>query len=398
MRNDMHVDTKLCFHQQDKGNYCGPAVAQMVLDQLGIPLAMVCQNGLNGQIPGSATNNGGTQPTELCYLLNLNRPRRGSDFALGSDGCAAAGCRRIVRALAHSGIAVPALVFGDHWIAVTGAVYDASDPFLSVQGFFINNPEPTVRSSNEGGYGLPPPPHAAGDTCGQGGHYFGSADTYVTTYAWLTEYWDVPFKNGNFVTITKGSGFGDAATGGARQPRVTSAPREITADDAICIAMSGIAEARLDRLGPLACKLAGARPSRTPPIMCSKLGAEPDIGAPDFIVFLQKDDEVDYAAFARVALTGEFLGVQAPPAYVPSPNRLFDLASAAVEAYALRSNRTGVSSAVRQRLFTTHPTLVWRPCRQSMSPFSPFVQINIAGAVLYLAGDGRIYTQLDAHG
>lgn len=41
-----------------------------------------------------------------------------------------------------------------------------------------------------------------------------------------------------------------------------------------------------------------------------------------------------------------------------------------------------------------HPVLVWKPCRQSPSPFLPFYQFSVGGSFEYLRVDGEVFSEL----
>lgn len=49
---------------------------------------------------------------------------------------------------------------------------------------------------------------------------------------------------------------------------------------------------------------------------------------------------------------------------------------------------------VRPEVVCVHPTLVWKPCRESLSPFSPFHLITVGGRHLYVPVDGAVFTAL----
>jgi hypothetical protein len=41
-----------------------------------------------------------------------------------------------------------------------------------------------------------------------------------------------------------------------------------------------------------------------------------------------------------------------------------------------------------------HPVLVWKPCRQSVSPFLPFHQFSVGSSLVYLRVDGQLFNAL----
>lgn len=49
---------------------------------------------------------------------------------------------------------------------------------------------------------------------------------------------------------------------------------------------------------------------------------------------------------------------------------------------------------VRPEVFCHHPTLVWKPCRESLSPFFPFHLFTIGDHRIYLRSDGALFTAL----
>ena len=51
----------------------------------------------------------------------------------------------------------------------------------------------------------------------------------------------------------------------------------------------------------------------------------------------------------------------------------------------LRLRREGLSAA---------PTLVWKPCRESLTPYMPFTQVTYGKHTLYVRTDGKVFTSL----
>jgi hypothetical protein len=49
---------------------------------------------------------------------------------------------------------------------------------------------------------------------------------------------------------------------------------------------------------------------------------------------------------------------------------------------------------LRDELFCVYPTLVWRPCRESLSPFYPFRMLTVGSHRVYIRTDGAVFTQL----
>ena len=49
---------------------------------------------------------------------------------------------------------------------------------------------------------------------------------------------------------------------------------------------------------------------------------------------------------------------------------------------------------VRREAYCLYPTLVWRPCRESLSPFVPFHMVTVGDHRIYVRLDGRIFAGL----
>jgi hypothetical protein len=54
----------------------------------------------------------------------------------------------------------------------------------------------------------------------------------------------------------------------------------------------------------------------------------------------------------------------------------------------------GVRVPVRREALCQYPTLVWRPCRESLSPMYPFHMFTIGSERIYVRIDGAIFTSL----
>jgi hypothetical protein len=49
---------------------------------------------------------------------------------------------------------------------------------------------------------------------------------------------------------------------------------------------------------------------------------------------------------------------------------------------------------VRKEAVCMYPTLVWKPCRESLSPFWPFYLFTVGAYRLYVRIDGAVFTTL----
>src|SRR5262249_28431991 len=59
--------------------------------------------------------------------------------------------------------------------------------------------------------------------------------------------------------------------------------------------------------------------------------------------------------------------------------------------------RQAVAARLSQRVIG-EPQLVWRPCRESASPFQPLYQVPIAGGEAFVSVDGSVYRSLTHFG
>lgn len=49
---------------------------------------------------------------------------------------------------------------------------------------------------------------------------------------------------------------------------------------------------------------------------------------------------------------------------------------------------------IREGAFCLYPSLVWRPCKESRSPYCPFYQVALESRVIFIGYDGRTYPAL----
>jgi hypothetical protein len=49
---------------------------------------------------------------------------------------------------------------------------------------------------------------------------------------------------------------------------------------------------------------------------------------------------------------------------------------------------------IREGALCFYPTMVWRPCWESRSPYYPFYQITVGGNQIYVGYDGTVYPVL----
>ncbi len=381
------------YHQQDTDYYCGAACAQMVLHSIGA--GVLDQVGLYNDNHAHSTIEAGwyTGPDGLAWTLHDRRPAGFTNhFALMNLATEDQISRKIVWTIHHYQVAPVALVYGwAHWIVVHG--YDVSadpsssmDTSYAINAFDVNNPWPPTPSP------APPPPHTAGDVCGSGGTR-GVANEHITYATWQSTYiTGVPSGHwsGRFLAVCDPEPPPDRY--GERRPQRerSSGDRLVGAREAVRGAEAGLKEFGLRERKDWARALRQAEPGD--PVLVERLD-RPDTYY--WVVPWGRRGRMSVAA-AVDARYGDYLqALQLPRPGVSSlanldveavlkqlANRLIDLP----EPYG--------RVRLRDDLFCIYPTLVWRPCRESLSPFYPFRMLTVGAHRVYIRTDGAVFTQL----
>jgi hypothetical protein len=150
------------YHQQELGAYCGPAVAQMLLDALTGTL-WPRQADLYKLVGGAPNGQYSTTPARLAGILNQAKAGYPGTFRVDARADIAASMALAIGSLLQLGTPVPlAVQSGSHWVLLCGIETDI-DPSLgnpySILNVWINDPWPVPPST-------PPPPHSDPDGCG----------------------------------------------------------------------------------------------------------------------------------------------------------------------------------------------------------------------------------------
>jgi hypothetical protein len=434
------------YHQQDSDHFCGPAVAQMILAPLHVttlpPGTLLQQGAINAkfqQFPQSDERcflSGGTSPAAMAFGLNSYNNSQHVKFADYYDGSSAAAVLKIGTTL-DANVAAAALVLGgQHWVAVTAKTMSATTP-AAIATVTINNPAPVLPSLSI----LPTvgaaPGHTPTDGCSNGGPptISGAATAingrgaieHFTLAAWLTTY---------FYPCTK------CALPPPKKPPVKppSAPPNLPHPLYITVGIAGLQPSTVARGAappdttvpddaPQASRLAAPGAS---PAARSVAGSVADAGE----TLIPAVDPRDVLAAARrgieqYQLAGGLYEVSSqPPRLVQRTDRVdefyylvpieFDggftvvadvdahtVVYAGAQIRPLPGYRFIDESTARKCLtsvkdfaadsdsFDVQPTLAWLPCKESASPFSPFVKVTRHGLPFAFVGlDGTVYSQL----
>jgi hypothetical protein len=396
------------YHQQDTDYYCGAATAQMILDQIGA--GILDQTTLYNSNHSHNTHTGwATDPNGLAYTLRHFRPASFTNtFVVYAMPNEPQGSEKIVYTLWKYGVATGTLVFQSmtggecaHWIAVRGvstSVEPKPGSTYSINGFWINNPWPPVPAFIDG-YDptlLPPPPHTAGDGCGSGGNR-GNANEYVA-YATGVNSWQNTYLTGcnwcgslNFISVCdpEPPKLGKLDM---RRPEFWAKGDRLIGPEAMRFAQRGIDEHSLleDKLFQEA--LEGTEPSD--PILVQRLDL------PDsyyYLVPMLRKDEVT-AMISIDGLYGNFGGARVYPKPVRRPfvdrGKVFEeLIGQKIEL----GDRRG-KLILRKKAHCFYPIMVWRPCKESRSPYHPFYMITVGDNRIYIGYDGTIHSELHGIG
>ena len=392
----VHKLLSVDHHQQDTDYYCGAACAQMVLQSIGA--GVLDQVSLYNDNHAHSTIESGwaSGPDGLNWTMNDRKPASfGNYFVLYSLGSEDLISRKLIWTIHHYQVAPIALVYGwAHWIAIVG--YDASanpsnyaDTSYSINAFDVNNPWPPTPSPG------PPPPHSTADVCGSGGMR-GVANENISYATWQSTYMTgVPggHWSGQFVAVCDPEP--PPVEHGQRAP--TRERREggelLGSDAAIEFALRGIKEYGLREQKPWAAALRGTTPGK--PVIVERLDRP---GNYYYIVPMGPDERTISAAVSVDAIHGDYQQAVALPE--AGPNFLASLGRTprSIIGRALELPDEAGHLRLRKGMYCEYPVLVWRPCRESLSPFYPFRMITVGDHRVYIRSDGEVFTHLHTDG
>jgi hypothetical protein len=387
------------LHQQDEDDYCGSAVAQMMLAAANADISD--QDRLYGLMTTLYWN---TEPEMLAKQLNQRDSLTRYQVYRDQDATTAYGR---LAAATKSGLAVAAVVHrGVHWVMICSVTTDSSNPPRLTHVTF-NDPFPDT-ASQLGEAAKPPPPHDDTDLCGSGAP-FGYADALETTAGWAL-YWPVPPQppttptkpsadTAPYVIVgpigLKPVSIADVEFKLRRRSRSVASAAQV---DAACNDVAGL----LDERRALECAERGLAEYQLDRSLANEYSAA---SRPPSARLVRYDDQAYYLvtlerrgapAMVRVrAHDGVFLGVITGSAIHDLPPRDDLRVRRALVADATRLHGIVTPTDIETQPFTVAAALLWRPCRQSKSPYFPFAQITIAGTTLFLSCNGRIYPRLD---
>jgi len=398
----------VAYHQQDTDYYCGAGCAQMVLDSLGAGL--LDQNQLYNDNHSHSTTESGwyTAPDGLQWTMHHYEPpappgppHYGSyDFVLFALTSEDAISRKIVWTIHYYKAAPIAMVYGwQHWIVVRGYTASAApanggDTSYSIDSFDVNNPWPPTPSWYNSAL-APPPPHADGtDGCGTGGTR-GIVNENISYSTWQSTYMTgIPsgYWGGKFVAVADPSN-PPAQRGIPSRPLLE--PLRYTGR-----LLAGSQAVERAEAGLKAYGLTG-RDSYRPILTQGKFGDAvlvQRLDMPDtfyYIIPVTQGVRIPLAV-AIDAKTGIYLQ---SAVHTRSEGSLFTVPSRDEGAKSVLGKTVELPDwagriVVRPEAVCQYPTLVWKPCRESLSPFFPFHLFTVGAERVYVRSDGAIFTAL----
>lgn len=368
---------KVRSRKQETDFYCGPAVAQMTLgglgitrtqdhlwdaiqdefDALGLPRCEPCE-----PVECSPWS---TPPEALAAVLG----RLGKQpIKLVNETDVAAADHAVVWSVT-SDVAASVLVYGwRHWVIVYGYRVDrpptsATDTGYLLQGFHVRDPWPQTPATR-----------------------------FVSATQWRQAYLTgVPcgrFTN-RFVAVCDPDA--PLPKGGPAVPKPkTPGERLVSPQAAVQAALEGIGEAGLLAHDVWRQAMKQAKPGT--PRLVHRLD---DPRSFYYLVPFARGSTVTVQAMVDAA-SAEFLEAQAAEG---ARRSLVVADPPAVASDALARRRLDVPgwrrhALLRREGLAASPTLVWRPCRESLSPYVPFTMLTYGDKPIYMRADREVFTTL----
>lgn len=388
----VHKDLATQYHQQDTDYYCGAASAQMVLAQCGAGLVDQVTLYADNHAHSTAESGWYTAPDGLTWTMNNHQSSK--YFVLDSRDDEDSISRIIAWTIHHYQISPIAMVYGwAHWIVVRGVTTSATptsflDPGYTISGFDINNPWPPTPAPPG------PPPHTSGDVCGSGGAR-GVADEHISYSTWQTDYMTgIPSGHwgGKFVAVC------DPEPPGRSVPveRVPWQPRfdgrellsaEVAANLSLELADEAGLTTRARWRKALGDRVVGE------PVLVQRLDRQDS-----YYYLVPRGGEGDLAT-SVVALDARFGTYQ--QSRILTRRRLPALVTLGREevdehvfgrVHTLQGRLGEIR--IRPEIACVSRHWVWRPCRESLSPYYPFKLVTYGNHRFYLRSDGRMFAGL----
>lgn len=347
-----------------------------------------------------------TDPDGLCWTLNnYNTNPNVPGFVAYRFDTENEITQKIIYTLYHYKVPVASLVFGcGHWIIVKGYSTDV-DPQntnnYTLNGLYIDNPWPYVPSwdpvkQTRDLTKIPPPPHSINDGCGTGGNR-GIASEYVSYSWWKSSYmtgcdvWNIGHNQFVSVCDPEMPRIGRIKM----RPDILKRSAELIKDKEVHkILLKGIEHHELMEDKHFADALDNAEMGE--PILVQRLDMEDTYY---YLVPMRKGGRIT-AIMSMDGIRGSFQGGR----IVTSEMRgdveegKYIIDKKVVRDKILKTpiqlpNKRGMLK-LHPGTFSIHPVMVWKPCKESRSPYYPFHMVIQGNQIIYIGYDGEVYTEL----
>ena len=396
------VNLAVAYHQQDTRNYCGAACAQMVLNEIGAGLLSqddLYEDNHSHNSPAEQADNWASGPTGLDWTMVNRKPDTfANTFVLFHFDDEETISRKIIWTIQHYGVAPIALVRGwDHWVVVTGFVASAVptsnlDTSYSIDAFLISNPLPPTPANGV------PPPHSGGDPCGSGGDR-GIPHEFISYETWQSDYMTGPPSGnwaGQYIAICDPEPAPKTSGKRARVKKLFDGEKLIDKETAASLAMQHIihVQSHAEKLYENGWKNLHAGDA----VLNQRLDKLNDYY---YIVPLLGNNETILVLISIDARFGYLR--EAAFARGQTDSLVFEpLSEEGIRSRLLKLKRIELHKEKRiliihPEAMCIYPTLVWKPCKQSLSPYWPFHLITIGNHQLYLRVDGELFTELEVN-
>jgi hypothetical protein len=397
------------FHQQDNDHFCGAACLQMVLTSLGTPVENLYQEQLFDEIiRKSSTDPAGTwyaAPDGMLQTITDRNPVPSlHSFLLYAANSEEQISRNIVFTISTFQIGPIALVFDmQHWCVISGYSLfreptPEGDSVYIILGFWVKNPFPPTPIQIPP---APPPPHWAFDRCGWGNGEIlslGNPNLYVSYYTWRDTYM-TPVRDGywkgKYLAICDPTPASTNLTKKSILKNIFKGEKIIGENAAGECAMTGLQEHGLMKLKSMEKILEGSRPGKEIRLV-HRLDR---VNSLYYIVPVVKENNEICALTCVDALFGYFMQATFASEEVPiaykflSRDEILQILGSRLE-YKCEDKLL----IIHPEIVSIYPSLVWRPCKESLSPEIPFYMVIIQNERIYVRLDGEVFTSLTTDG
>jgi hypothetical protein len=376
------------YHRQQDTDYCGAACLQMVIEALGLKSKDQDDLYVDAHAHGQQDpkTNWYSPPDGLEWTLDAITGLQ-ADFDVCSLTKESALTRRLVWSLFNASAAPIALVYGfTHWVVVVGYDIDQdptgpTDAGYVIRALEIHDPWRTELEANP-----PPPP----------------PPRHVAYREWLSKYLK-PVPTGYWVGQVVAVGdFGTAHRPPVYEPPPIAPGSEsktmLSPEAAQAAALTGLEEQGLLKREDWRARLASPIEAQKP-LLVQRLDVADDFY---YLVPFGEGDRPAGAVVRVDAFSGEYLEANAfstsgegrPWGAIVRDWQSDDTARRQIIGRKFELPNRGGRVLARREGIGIHPSFIWKPCVESLSPYYPFRLLTIGDTPRYVRLDGEVFDRL----